>query len=164
MGIDDDEDAAGAGEHRALVIDDLGGADETASALGKLPRLNAQWFAEWHGTEVFHFHLRSWGDHLAQFAQLAHSFIENCGDDSTVAVAGRAGVAAGKPEIGDNLLALVVEKEFQVHSVRIVSSAPEAEVFRQWMGFGSVARAGLFLRHKARIVPERRNLMASGMI
>jgi hypothetical protein len=137
--INDDKDGAAAGKNGPVLIGNLGAAREPATALADFAGLDPEAFVQRHGPEVFHVHLGSGGDHVTQFTQLAHGFVENSGDDSAVAVAGRACVAAAKAKNGDESLVFPVQKKLQMHTVQIVFSASEAEVFSLWIGFASVS-------------------------
>ena len=74
-----------------------------------------------------------------QFIYLAHSVVENAGDDAAVAVARGAGVAVAQAEVADEGLAFFVEDEVEAHAFGIVLAADEAVVLLQFDVAGVVA-------------------------
>jgi hypothetical protein len=70
---------------------------------------------------------------------LAHGVIEDAGDDASVAVAGRSGVALAQAEFADEGLAVFVEDEFESHAIGVILAADEAVVLLQFVIGGFVA-------------------------
>lgn len=89
--------------------------------------------------QVFHRHFLGERDYVAQLVYLAHGIVEDAGDNASVAVAGRAGVAVAEVEFADEGAALFVEGEDQVHALGIVGTADEAGVAGEFEVFGVVA-------------------------
>jgi hypothetical protein len=112
MRIDDYEDTAAPCEHSSLLIGNFSAPDEATSALTNLMGLHAKRFVQRNRPKIFHVHLRSCGDYVSQFAQLAHGFVQNRGDDASMAVVRRAGIAAAKAEVADEAAAFLIEEKF----------------------------------------------------
>lgn len=128
MRINHHEDAAAAGEKRALLIKDLGGAGQTASAFANLAGLNAQRLMERNWSNILNGHARGGGGLIAQFVQLTHGVVENGGDDSAVAVSGWSGVARAQLEAAGVVLSGRVSVKLQMHAIGVVRAASEAIV------------------------------------
>src|SRR5579884_4125171 len=112
MGIDDYEHAAAAGKHSSLLIGNFGAPNEASATFTDFMGFDPKTFVQRNRPKIFHVHLRSCGDHVAQFAQLAHGFVENCGDDASMAVVRRAGIAPGKTKTADEAAAFLIEEKF----------------------------------------------------
>jgi len=99
--IDGDEDAAAAGEDFVFVVEDFGGVDVGASLHFFFAAFYAEGFVKRNGFQVFDGHLAGEGDDVMEFVDLAHGVVEDGGDDASVAVAGRSGVAFAEAEMAD---------------------------------------------------------------
>lgn len=64
-----------------------------------------------------------------QLAQFAHGIVKDGGNDSAMAVAGRSGIAFAQAKMGDEMVALTIQKELQMHAVRVVLATGKAQVF-----------------------------------
>jgi len=128
LGIDGDEDAATAGKNFAFFIENFRRIDVLGSANFDFASLDEQGFVQGNRLEVLDRHLTRQGYDLAQLVYLTHGVVENGGDDSSVAVAWRTGVAFAESEAADRHLAVLVEGKFQAHAVGIVQAANEAVI------------------------------------
>jgi hypothetical protein len=137
--IDDHEDPAAAGEHGSLLVENFRNASEAPSALADLARFYSQRPVQRHGFKILDSHAGGCGDEVAKLVQLAHSVVKNGGDDSAVAVAGRSGVAVAEAKMRDEMIALPVQNEFQMHPMRIIFAAGEAQVLLYWMPLTSMS-------------------------
>ena len=63
-----------------------------------------------------------------ELVHFAHGVVEDAGDDSAVAVAGRSGVALAQAEAADEGLSVFVEDELEAHAAGIVHATDEAVV------------------------------------
>ena len=79
---------------------------------------------------------------MTQLVYLAHGFIEDGGDYSSMGVAWRSGVTLAQAEAADETVLLFVIREVQVHALRIVFATAEAIVLLQAEVWGIVALAG----------------------
>jgi len=97
-----------------------------------------------NGFQVFDGHLAGEGDDVMEFVDLAHGVVEDGGDDASVAVAGRSGVAFAEAEMADESLAFFVEDEFEAHAFGVIHAADEAVVFLELhvVGFVALGLAG----------------------
>jgi len=120
MAVNDHEDAAAAGENRSLVIEDLGSAAKSAAAPADLSGFNPQWLMERHWPQILDRHAGGGGGKIAQFVQLAHGIVENGGDNSTMAVSGRAGVTPAQSKVAGVVLSGRISAKLQMHAVGIV--------------------------------------------
>ncbi len=68
---------------------------------------------------------------MAKLVYLAHGFVEDGGDDASMNMAGRAGVALAQPKAADEAVALFVVRELETHAFRVVFAASETEVLLQ---------------------------------
>lgn len=110
-----------------------------ASVDADFPAFDVQWLVQWDRLEVFHRHLFGQGYDVAEFVDLAHGVVENRGDDASMTVAGRAGVASAEIEVADEDVAIFIEREDKMHSVGVVGAAHEAGVGGKLEVFGFVA-------------------------
>lgn len=136
--VDYYEHAATTGKHGAFFISDFGNSRQPAPAFTGFPGLHMQGLIQRNRLEIIDSHLRRGSNDIPIFVQLAHGFIKNGGDDSAMAEAGRPGVPLSQPEAANKAFVLGVRKKFQMHSVRIVFSAPEAQILFERVGFASV--------------------------
>jgi hypothetical protein len=139
FGVDGDEDAAAAGEDFSFFVEDFGRVDVRSSVLLNFASFDAERLLQRDRLEIFDGHLASKRDDLVQLVHFAHSIVEDRGDDATVAVAGRSGVALGETKAAYEGLAFFVEDEFEVHAVFVVRSADEAVVLLGFVIAGFVA-------------------------
>jgi hypothetical protein len=160
FGIDGDENAATAGQDVAFFVENFRGIDVPGSANFDFASLDKQGFVQGDRLEVLDRHLTRQGDDMAQLVYLTHGVVENGGDDSSVAVAWRTGVAFAKSEAADRHLAVLVEGKFKAHAVGIVHAASEAVILLHayvasvvavtgrlsWHAFDSIARCMRLLR------------------
>ena len=121
---------------------------------------DAQRFVEGDGLDIFNGHFGSDGHNFVEFAEYAHSVIEDGGDDAAVAVSGRPGVTFAEAEAAHEALPFL--NEFQAHALGIVASAGETEVLlscSQGEGFRGVSFGervlGHIFWHEGCIVPDR---------
>lgn len=128
MRIDDHEDAATAGENRSLVVEDLGSAVKSAAALADLTGFNAQRLMERNWPRIFDGHARGGCGEIAQFVQLAHSIVENGGNNSTMAVSGWASVALAQSKATAVMLSGRISVKLQMHAVGIVLPTGETVI------------------------------------
>lgn len=149
MRVDDYEYAATTGKHSAFFVSDFGNSHQPTPAFAGFPGLHMQWPIQRHWLEIIDSHLRRGCNDVSIYVQLAHGFIKNGGDDPAMAKAGRPCISLRQPEVANKTLVLVVWKKFQMHSLRIVFSAPEAQILFQWMRFGSVPNGRILSTHKA---------------
>lgn len=91
------------------------------------------------GLEIFNRHLPGERYYVMELVYFAHGVVEDAGDNSAVAMAGRAGVAVGEAEVADEGLALLVEDEFQAHAFFVILAADEAIVLLHFVVAGFVA-------------------------
>lgn len=102
-----------------------------------------------HGSEIFDSHPGGRGDKIVKLVQLAHGIIKNGGNNSAMAVPGRASVALSEAKTRDELPVLTIESELQMHAVRIIFAAGEAQVLLHRMLFAAVFSSRRSFRHKA---------------
>jgi hypothetical protein len=76
---------------------------------------------------------------MVKLVYFAHGVVEDAGDDATVGVAGRSGVALAQAKLADEGLALFVEDEFEAHAIGIVHAADEAVVLLHFCVAGVMA-------------------------
>jgi len=126
--IDDDEYAAAAGEDSSLLVTDLGGMSEAATALAEVPRPDFEKTVQRNWAQVLDGHARGGCRGVEEAVHLGHGFVEDGGDHAAMAVSGRAGVAFAQAKAADELFAGGVESEFQAHARWVIASAAEAEV------------------------------------
>ena len=110
-----------------------------ASLHAELAAFDAKRLMQRDGFEVFDGHLSREGDDVVELVYFAHRVVEDAGDDATVGVAGRSGVALAEAKLADEGLAGFVENELQAHAARIVHAADEAVVFLHFCVTGVVA-------------------------
>jgi hypothetical protein len=139
FGVDGDEDAAAAGQDFVFLVQDFGGIDVLGAADFDFAAFHAQRFVQGDGFQIFDRHLSRERYYVTELVYFAHGVVEDAGDDATVAVAGRAGVAVGEAEVADEGLALLVEDEFQAHAFFVVLAADEAIVLLHFVVAGFVA-------------------------
>jgi len=96
------------------------------------PAFDAQWRLQGYGLEVLHCHFLCHCDDVAQLVGFAHGIVEDGRDDAAMAVARRSGEALGQSEVADEGAAFLVERELQLHSLRIVGAADEAVVLGEF--------------------------------
>jgi hypothetical protein len=144
FGVDGNEDSAAAGEHFIFVVEDFGGVDVGASLNFYFAAFDAQRLVKRNGLEIFDSHLASQSDHMMELVYFSHGFVEDGGDDATVAMAGWSGVALAEAEFADESLALFVENEFEAHAVFVIGAADEAVVLLHFV-VASVVAVGLGL-------------------
>jgi hypothetical protein len=140
--INGDEDPSATGEHLTLLVEDFGNVDMTASVHGLFARFDAERLIEGNGFEILDGHLDRHGDDVAKLVHLAHAFVEEGGDDASMAVARRSGVTFAEAEAANEDVAVFVEGEAETHAVRIAGTAGEAEILLQLAVMGSVSTAG----------------------
>ncbi len=127
--IDGDEDSLATRENFPFFIHDFSHVDVLAAMDCDFPAFNAQGLMERHGPHVLHGHLFGQRNHVAKFVHLPHSVVENCCDDSAMAVSRRTRVALAEPEAAHKGLTIFIQCELQVHAVGIVLPTGEAIVF-----------------------------------
>src|SRR5580698_5831433 len=127
--IDHDKDASAARKNFPFFIGDFGGVDVLAFLNRNFPAFDTQRLLQRHWLEVFNRHLAGERDNVAQFIDLAHSVVEDGGDDAAVAVAGRSAIALGQAKAADKGLPGFIQRKLEVHTVRIVRAAGEAIIF-----------------------------------
>jgi hypothetical protein len=157
FGVDGDEDAAAAGEDFVIFVQDFGGVDVGTSALFDFAAFDTEGFVERNGLEIFDGHFAGESDDVVEFVDLAHGVVEDTGDDASVAVAGRSGIAFAEAEFADEGLTGFVKNEFEAHAIRIILAADEAVIFLQLEVAGVVA---LRLRWHAKILKDDVELFA----
>ena len=138
-----------AGEHSSILIEDFRHSGQSSSAFADLSRFHSQWLAQRHGSEIFDSHAGGRGNKIAQLVQLAHGVVKNGGNNSTMAVPRRAGVALSEPKMRDELPALTIERELQMHAMWIIFAAREAQVLLHRMLFAAVSSSRSLSRHKS---------------
>ncbi len=111
------------------MVEDFRGIDVLGSTNFDFASLDEQGFVQLDRLEVLHRHLTRQGDDVAQLVYLTHGVVGNGGDDSSVAVAWRTGVAFAESEAAVRHLAVLVEGKFKAHAVGIVHAAGEAVIF-----------------------------------
>src|SRR5713101_8306363 len=89
---------------------------------------------------------------MPQPVYLAHGLIENSGDDASMRVSGRAGVALAQLETADEAVAIFVITKLQAHALGIVFAASKAIILLQADIAGIVSMAVGFLLHKPEIL------------
>jgi hypothetical protein len=110
-----------------------------ASADFDFAAFDAERFVQRNGLEILDGHLSGKRDDVMEFIYFTHGIVEDAGDDTAVAMAGRSGVAVGEAEAADEGLAGFVEDEFQAHASGIILTADEAVVLLQFVVAGFVA-------------------------
>ena len=146
--IDDYEDTAAAGEDGSLFVDDFSNTHEPPSTFADFARFNFQSLIQRHGPAIFDGHARRGSDDIAEFAQFAHGIVKNGRDDATVAVTGRSGVAFSESKVRDKMIPLLIQREFQMHAVRIILATGKAQVFLPRMRLSAVSAYRSFSGHK----------------
>ena len=141
MRIDRNEQAAAAGQHFVLPIQDLGDVDVATSRNFLFTRFHSQRLVQRDGLQVIHRDFRCQGNHLPQFIHLAHGLVENGRDNAAVAVSWRAGIALAQTKTADEAIALFVVGEAQEHAFGIVLSAGKAVIFLETCVVGAVSGA-----------------------
>src|SRR5712692_4315367 len=89
---------------------------------------------------------------MPQPVYLAHGLIENSGDDASMRVSGRSGVALAQPKTADEAVAIFVITKLQAHALGIVFAAGKAIILLQADIAGIVPMGVRFLRHKPEIL------------
>src|SRR5262249_61200829 len=92
--------------------------------------------------EIFDFHALGERHHRAEFVYLAHSFIEDGGDNPSVRMSGWTLIATGETEAAPGAAIGFIEGKLQPHAIRIVSSAAKAVVLSYFQVPGVVAGFG----------------------
>jgi hypothetical protein len=111
--------AGGVGELRFGVV---------AAAVGvQVAGGEGERLAEGNGTEILDFEMAGHGEDAAGAVGLAHSLVEEGGDDASMGVTGRSGEAAGEAEVADDVF-VHVDEEFEAEAGGVVESAAEAVV------------------------------------
>lgn len=116
---------------------------------------DAQRFVQRDGLEVFDSHFGCDGDHVAEFVEFAHGVVEDGGNDPAMAVAGRPGVAPAQAKMRDEMLALAIQRKLQMHAMRIIFAAGEAQVLFAPMRFAPVPNCRSLSDHRAEFYPTR---------
>ena len=116
------------GQHHSSLVLDFSDSRQPPPTPAHLPRVNPEGLAQWDRLDVIHRHPRGGGRLLAQLVELAHCVVENCGDDPAVAMTGRSAVPLAQPELAAIPSARSVDREPQVHAVRIIGATGEAIV------------------------------------
>jgi hypothetical protein len=144
LGINRDENSTAAGEDFALFVQDFGFVDVLAAVDADFPALDMKRFVQRHWLQILDRHFLCEGDDVMQFVHFAHGVVEDGGDDASVTVAGRSGIALREAELADEGLAFFVQDKFQVHAVGIIGAAGEAVVSFQYdvAGFVTLDLAG----------------------
>src|SRR5579884_714873 len=145
LGINRNESPLPSRQDLAALVEYLGGIDVPASAHAQLPTFDSQRFAQRNRLQILDLNVFGQRDHLADLVHLAHGFVKNGGDDATVRVSGRSGVALAETEATDEALPCLVVGKLQVHAVGIAVATSEAEIFRL---VGMVAAAVRFLHRE----------------
>src|SRR5215472_3821263 len=139
--IDSDERSGTACQDFALVADDLGDVHKLTPRHALRSANDGELLAERYWLEVFHVHRAGQGQDVAEFVHLAHGFIQDRGDDSTMSMSWRSLVAAGELELADSLARRLVEKKLQLHACRVIFAADKTSVparFHRWVRSVSV--------------------------
>src|SRR6185503_11428391 len=105
-----------------------GGVDESPAALANVLRPDLEWTMQRHWPEVFDGHSRGGGRGIEKAVHLAHSLIENGGNDSPVTVPGRSSVSLAQAKLAQELPASFVESKPQAHATRVIAPTTEAEI------------------------------------
>jgi hypothetical protein len=126
--IDNYEYTAAAGEDGPLLVDYFGDTREAPPAFADLSRLNLQSIIQRHRPAIFDGHARCGGDDVTKLAEFAHGIVKDGCDDPAMAVTGRSGVAFAQAKMRDEMVALTIQKELQMHSVRVVLAASKTQV------------------------------------
>jgi hypothetical protein len=129
VGINGDEEALAAGEDFVFVVEDLGHVDVLAAFYAEFAGFDVERLFQGNRLQILDGDFGGQGDDVAQFIYFAHGFVEDGGDDATVAVSGRSGVALGEAKFADKTAPLSVVGETQAHAVGIAGAASEAAVF-----------------------------------
>src|SRR5205807_2177460 len=137
--IDCDEQAFASGQHFAGFVGDFCHVCVTPSANVAFMADHSQCLSQRHWLHVLHVHLLGQGQHVAEFVYLAHGFIKDGGNNSTMSVARRPLVAARQLELAERTPGLSVDKKFEPHAVRIIASAAEAVIEPMFLMFGTVS-------------------------
>ena len=115
-------------QYVAFGVHDLRNVEMAAAVHAQFSGVHAQRLVERNWLQIIDRHLRGHGGDLAELVQLPHSVIENCGDDSAVAVSGRPGVALAKTKLAGKAPPLRIMHELQTHALRIIFSAGKTKV------------------------------------
>ena len=86
---------------------------------------------------------------MSKLVQLAHGIVEDGGNNSAMAVPRGSGVALAKAEMRNEVITLAIKRELQVHAIRIVFAAGEAQVLLSGMRFSAVTGYIALSGHKA---------------
>ena len=134
--VEGDEDAFGSGEYSAVGALDFGLVEELAvgSAVGfggavEMAGYEDQRLIERYWAEVIDLHVAGHGEDVEGAVELAHGFVEECGYDASVDVAGRALVHAVELDVcggGDVVWVGGVGGEGEVEALGVGGAAAEA--------------------------------------
>ena len=149
-GIDDEEEAFGAGQDGAVGVDELGGVVELAAVAAEMAGDEAERGVDGRGAEVVDLHVAGHGEEIEGAVELGHGFVHEDGDDAAMEVAGRALVQAGEVDGGgggDVFGVDGVDYKGEMKALGVVGAAAEAEVgalvdSARGEGFGDVRFGG----------------------
>ena len=146
--IDGNKGGRATGQDFVTGVPDLAGVGVPAPFDALLLGSDGKRLAQRNRLEVFNLHGTGESQHVAEFIHLAHGFIQDGGDDSTMRVSRRPGEAARKFEMADSLARIFVQRELEPHTLRIVMAAAETMVLaRLGLTVDCVAVREFVVRH-----------------
>src|SRR5260370_14677776 len=126
--VDDHKSYFAAGEHSAVSIANFRGAKAVSSLLFFLPAFDENFLIDRNGLAIGDGHLRGDGALTGQLGELAHSFIENDGDDATVSKTTTASIIQAQRKFAAGSAIVEIEFERQLHARRIGGAATATAV------------------------------------
>ena len=146
--IDNYEYTAAAGKNSSFLINNFGDPREPGPTFADLSRFDPQPLVQGYWPAIFDGHARGGGNDVAQLAQFAHGIIKNGGNDSTVAVARRSGVALAQTKMRDKMIAIPIQRKLQMHALRVVLATGKAQVLLHGMRPSAVSAGGRLFGHR----------------
>jgi hypothetical protein len=124
----DYEAALASGEKVTGRVANFGGAKTVAAFFFVLPAIYDNFAFDRNGLLVLDVYLGGYGAFFVEFGELAHGFVEDDGDDSTVSEASAAGVVRAQGEAAVDAAVLQVELKGEFHAGVVGSTTAEAVV------------------------------------
>ena len=131
--VDSDECPGTAGQNFSLAVADLSRVGVAAALYALLPSGGYQWLAQRNRPQIPDLHGAGEGQNIPKLVHLAHGFVQDGGDNSTVRVPRGAGIPSRQFEVAHRFPRIFVQRELQAHALGIVMPAAEAVVLA-WFG------------------------------
>jgi hypothetical protein len=103
--------------------------EELSAIATKMPADDDEWLEEWDGAEVVDLHVSRHGEDVKRTIELAHCFVEECGYETSVQIAGRAFVVAVELNLrgcGGMLRVICARSEDEMKPLWVGGAAAEA--------------------------------------